>query len=61
MLVGAADKLAKAQGSHRVWLGNYMETLRENCDDGFWLEAKTSAKPFGSSVGVMLSLRVRWA
>ncbi|KZP15629.1 hypothetical protein FIBSPDRAFT_958643 [Athelia psychrophila] len=46
LLVGAADKLAKAQGSHRVWLENYMETLRENCDDGFWVGAKTSAKQF---------------
>lgn len=65
MLVGAADKLAMAQGSRRVWLGNYMKTPRENHNDGFRVEAKTSAKQFlelyGSDIIIASPLGLRVA
>ncbi|KZP02356.1 hypothetical protein FIBSPDRAFT_970097 [Athelia psychrophila] len=41
-------------------LGNYMETLKENCDYGFWVWAKTSATQllefYGSDIVIVSPL-----
>ncbi|KZP02360.1 hypothetical protein FIBSPDRAFT_905928 [Athelia psychrophila] len=53
------------RGSRRVWLGNYMKTPRENHNDGFRVEAKTSAKQFlehyGSDIIIASPLGLRVA